>query len=90
MHFALLGQRKRLSESFKEEEGDKNQVNDNATFYEDALMKRGSKLFKDDQTDVGYCTQSTGDFTDGNNHSHVFASTPSKRQYKLQVWRLLC
>lgn len=74
-----------MSESFKEEDNDKNQINDNATFYEEALMKTRNKLFKDDQTDGGYCTQNTGDFSsNGNNYNHVFASTPSKRQYKLQ------
>lgn len=77
----FLGQRKRLSESFKTEL----EENDNALQYDDLCIKNRSKIFRNDVTDAGYHTQDVGDFS--NNSTSVFASTPSKRIAKVDYWR---
>ncbi|KAL1497276.1 hypothetical protein ABEB36_008268 [Hypothenemus hampei] len=75
--FIGKGQRKRLSESFKNEEFE---ADDNAIHFEDMCAKSRTKIIRNEFSDVGYFTQDvTRDFS--NNCNSMFASTPSKRTH---------
>lgn len=76
----FTGQRKRLSESFKNEEIEEKE--NMLPFEDDISMQNRHKVFRNNLTDAGYHTQDTGDFS--NNYSNVFASTPSKRKSKYE------
>ncbi|CAH1155889.1 unnamed protein product [Phaedon cochleariae] len=69
----FTSQRKRLSDSFKEEQ---NLNEENMQSKE--IMRQNRKLFKNDNTDAGYHTESTTFYDESMFGTHVFASTPTK------------
>lgn len=68
----FTSQRKRLSDSFKDENKENIYPQENA--------RQNRKLFKDDVTDAGYHTVSGTLYDESRLSMHVFASTPSKRK----------
>lgn len=73
----FTSQRKRLSDSFKNEEENFNKENESPN----NCIKQTRKLFKNDVTDTGYHTSSGIFFNDSTLFPpQVFASTPSKHQ----------
>lgn len=69
--------RKRLSDSFKDEDEDFNKEDESSLQH----IRQTRKLFKNDLTDAGYHTESGLFFSDTSLAiPHVFCSTPSKHQ----------
>ncbi|XP_044268774.1 protein aurora borealis isoform X2 [Tribolium madens] len=69
----FTSQRKRLSDSFKDEEFDRD-----VEMAEDVIMKRVKNRLGEDVTDAGY---HTGGATLCESSTHMFASTPTKNKY---------
>lgn len=73
----FTSQRKRLSDSFKDEDEDFNKENESPL----QCFRQTRKLFKNDVTDAGYHTESGTFFSDTSLPiPQVFCSTPSKHQ----------
>lgn len=73
----FTSQRKRLSDSFKNEEEDFNKENESPP----QCFRQIRKLFKNDVTDAGYHTESAIFFNDSTlSIPQVFASTPSRHK----------
>ncbi|XP_050499699.1 uncharacterized protein LOC126880077 isoform X2 [Diabrotica virgifera virgifera] len=76
----FTSQRKRLSDSFKEEdECDFDKEMEMVPTKENST-RLGRKLFKNDLTDNGYHTESINLYDESRISSHMFASTPTKTQ----------
>ncbi|CAG9829296.1 unnamed protein product [Diabrotica balteata] len=75
----FTSQRKRLSDSFKEDDDDfEKEIEVVAT--KENSTRLGRKLFKNDLTDNGYHTESINFYDESRTSSHMFASTPTKTQ----------
>lgn len=80
------GQRKRLSESFKNEEApqEDSDADDVVCPLEYNNGAKSSKMSRNNVTDLGYGSQECSG-GNSNGYSHVFASTPSKSRRHLNA-----